>query len=247
MSTKSEWTAVHEGMMEEQRQRLGPPPTVEEIEAYENGQLSAEDEERVRALLVCYPDLARTLVRHDQPDAPRPGDADFLSQDQLTKDWKALQERIHGREPSGRVLRFWRISAAIAATLAVIFGGLLWRARSELGQPVIAYEYVLSSDAVRGTADQVTTVSPDGEHVLLTIVKDGAPGFDQYRVDILRSASTPSRRVWSGRARPSPDHRYVSIVVPTRFLDAGSYEVELFGVRDGREERLATYPFRVER
>jgi hypothetical protein len=245
MSSKSEWTAVHERMMEEQRQRLGPPPTAEELEAYENGTLPAEEEERVRALLVCYPALARTLVRRPEPETPQPGDGDYLSKDEVTKDWQSLRKRIRRGDGGGRVLRFWRFSAAIAAALAVVFGGLLWRARSELGQPHVANEYVLTSDVARGGTDLRAEVKLDGHDVLLTMVHDGTPG--PFRVDIVRTASKPGRTLWSGRPRVRPDDRYVMVVVPNRFLEPGRYELVLFGLRDGREEKLAVYPFRVVR
>src|SRR5229473_3644267 len=61
MITKSEWQMVHHSMMAEERGHGGEPPASEEVFAYMRGELSPEDEARLRERLVNYPDLVRTL------------------------------------------------------------------------------------------------------------------------------------------------------------------------------------------
>src|ERR1051325_10204358 len=62
MITKTEWQGLHQQLMADERKRMGDPPTAEEVLAYMSGELSAEEEERIRERLVCYPELVRTLT-----------------------------------------------------------------------------------------------------------------------------------------------------------------------------------------
>src|SRR5688500_16910631 len=96
MITKSDWQAVHQEMTAEERRKLGEPPTTEEMLAYSHGELSAENVERVKAWLVCNPDMARALMEPFPSDDAKPGDADFLSEEELSKRWASLQQSIHG-------------------------------------------------------------------------------------------------------------------------------------------------------
>jgi hypothetical protein len=162
MIKKTDWQAAYRDLIAEGRQRMGEPPTVEEVEAYLRGDLAAADANRVRQLLVYYPELADALeAPFPHPYQGRPGDADFLSEEEAAQDWAALQARIsspqiaavNGRRagpPSelampraaGRRsrrfwgweqdLRPWQLSGLAAALLAVFLGGLLLRSQQEL-------------------------------------------------------------------------------------------------------------------
>ncbi|HEX7152541.1 MAG TPA: hypothetical protein VF618_13720 [Thermoanaerobaculia bacterium] len=57
MITKNEWDEAIDDYLAAERERLGPPPTAEELAAYRRGALSEEGAARVRALLVCWPDV----------------------------------------------------------------------------------------------------------------------------------------------------------------------------------------------
>ena len=241
MNTKSDWTAVHEQMLEEQRRRLGPPPTVEELEAYSRGELSPGEEDRVRALLVCYPDLARTLISYDDVEAD-----DSLTPEQLAADWKSLQKRLPAADRTNNVLPFWRTTAAIAAALAVVFGGLLWRARSELSQPRLATEeYVLRSDGARGPGDDAVVVSARGELVLFSGVLRPQTDFKQYRLDLV---SADGNKLWSSAVQPWREDGYFSLLIPRSQLERGRrYQVVLNGVDGARQEVLEKYSIRIAR
>jgi hypothetical protein len=63
---KHEWDEALDAWVEQERERLGGPPTPEEVVAYTRGELSDADAERVRALLVYYPELTSLLI----PDGP---------------------------------------------------------------------------------------------------------------------------------------------------------------------------------
>lgn len=69
MITKHDWDAALDEWMFAERERLGGPPTPEEVVAYTRGELSGSDAARVRALLVYYPELTPLLGA--TPRAPR--------------------------------------------------------------------------------------------------------------------------------------------------------------------------------
>lgn len=61
MTTRHNDDSAIESWAAAKRERLGPPPSNEEIAAYRRGDLSAEEHERVRALLVLHPELNQFL------------------------------------------------------------------------------------------------------------------------------------------------------------------------------------------
>src|SRR5688572_17069965 len=115
MNTKSDWDAVRQQLMADERRRVELPPTSEEMLAYTRGELSAEEEERMRERLVCYPELVRTLTEAFPDEDPRPGDAGYVSDEEMTRRWAEIQSRVRHNPPTGgRVLQFTRAFAALA-------------------------------------------------------------------------------------------------------------------------------------
>lgn len=241
MMTKDDFEVVLSRMNAEEREALGPPPTVDEMLAFEAGTLTPEETERVRRLLVAYPDLARGLAQ------PFPEDDESLSAGEVDRRWTQFQRTMPERREPGRGLLFWRTSAAIAAALALAFGGLLWQARHDLGRPyVIGDERLLDPDGQRGGAEAAVTVSPHADWCLLTVPIIGGEGYEDYRLEIV--APGAAKPAWRSGILPRRSNDAFSIVVPRRFLaTAGTYHVVLYGVRGGGEERLATYSLRVPR
>jgi hypothetical protein len=247
MITKLDWQAVHAQLLAERRRRLGDPPTVEEMLAYSRGELSQEDEERVRALLVSYPELLRALNADFDDDDAQPGDPDYFSEEAVTRQWNEFQQRVGrrgGESDAGRVLPFWRATAAIAAALAVAFGALLWRAQSKLDDPRLGMwqEKSLEPEGYRGRGDALPAFSSEADMFLLTLMLLDERSFPSYRIDIVADGS--NRPVWSSEAtRPEDDN--FTIIVPRAFLPPGTYRASIRGVDGTRDERLATYAFRV--
>jgi hypothetical protein len=207
--------------------------------AFEEGSLPPEQMERVRGLLVAYPELARALAH------PIGEDDEPLPHGELDARWTDFQRTLPRRPELGRLLVFWRASAALAAALAIAFGGLLWQARHDLSRPhVIGDEQLIEPDGQRGGGEVGLTVSPHADWCLLTVPIIGAGGYEDYRLDI--HAPGKEKAAWRSDVLSRRSNDAFSIVVPRHFLASpGMYQVVLYGVRGGAEERLATYSVRV--
>ena len=244
MITKSEWQAINQSLMAEDRGRLGEPPTPEQMLRYMRGELSAEEETQVRERLLCHPELVRALMVSFPTEGAEPGDADYLSDEEFAKHWSSLQQRM--RRP--RVVPFWQAFGAVAAALAIVFGVLFWRAQSQLNEerlrPRIAWDQqVLLPDGQRGPSETAATLTARGQSFLLVVplVKST---FDDYKLEIVGDGDS-QRTLWSSPAMPRDDNEAFDILVPREFLKPGRTQIILYGVSGARQERLASYSLRV--
>jgi len=220
------------------------PPTAEEMLSYTRGELSPEEEARVQERLVAHPDLVRTMTEPFPAEGAEPGDPDYLSDEEFAAHWASMQKRLRRKAPAstGRVLQFWRYSAAIAATVAVVLGGMLWQLSSKLAQPRLVWEQqVLFPDGRRGPESEPATLTAQGESVLLILPLIGQHGYDRYRIDVVSGAA--DRAIWSSEALRPEDDAF-AILVPRRFLKPGTYRVVVYGLSGDSEERLAAYSLR---
>ena len=62
MITNDDWNEALDAWTAEERERLGGPPSREDVAAYLRGELAPADAARVRALLVYYPELTPLLT-----------------------------------------------------------------------------------------------------------------------------------------------------------------------------------------
>jgi hypothetical protein len=239
MITKSDWQAVHARMLAERRQGHGDPPTVEEMLAFANGELSKEDEERVRTALVAYPELLRA-VHADFDDESGEDVPEIMVERQL----RALRAGLPPATGDRRV-QFWRTAAAIAAVLALTFGALLWRAQSQIGEPRLsAWQtlYLEPDGGLRGGPVEAKTFSSTADLFLLNIALLDERHFDGYRIDLV--AANAKKPVWTGNtARPDDDT--FTVVVPRKSLPPGSYEAVVYGIDGTATRQIARYAFRV--
>ena len=214
----------------------GEPPSSEEIEAYLNGELSKEEEERLQTRLAHFPELARVFTE----PFPDPHEA----------------EVVEFAAASSRPLVFWRTAAIAAAVTAAVFGGLMFQSQSkarrltsELTRPRTDLENaLLLPDGQRGNPDEEApiTLPASGEDLLLMPALIHQPEFRDYRVDILDLNVPAPRPVWSstGIRRRSDDT--FEIWVPRTFLNPGIYQLVVYGI-DGTMEPLAKYTVKVPR
>ena len=221
MIKRSDWQAVLDEMNAEDRDIAGEPPSVEEARAYLRGELTPEEEERMRARLVAYPELVQALTAPFPPEEAE------------------VQEVEKVQKPSGKVLQFWRASTALAAMLALTFGALLWRESAGREPRVLAEAYVLSSDGQRSGSRSAGPIVAGGDAVVLAVPLFAGEAHSRYRLELVDEAG---RVAWRSevRARPADD----AFRIETS-LKRGKYQVVLYGVDGPQERRLDTYSLRV--
>ena len=238
MTTKLNWQAVHDELTAADRARLGEPPTGEEILAYMNGELSEPEKTRIRALLVAYHELARTLAH----PFPAVEEGENFSEEELSKHFAELQARV---QPKGaRVVPFRSLVAAlaVAATLAVVFGGLLVQARRESGRAFVPPEAQdLLPGTRRGGGNSVERVAPARQPLRLRISVSDQPEYPAYRLDIVNETG---ENFFSSKLLERTDNETFEVILP-RGLPAGNYRIVLHSVDGPREQQLSEYAFRV--
>jgi hypothetical protein len=247
MITKADWQAVHDEIMAEERRKLGEPPTFDEVLAYTRGELSEQEAERVRALLVWYPELARTIAEpfpEDEADGRQ-----LVSDDELTERWAALEKRIDGGRTNVR--RFPRIWIGVAAALAVVFTSVIWQSglhsrRLPQASALIddsAEDYrTLRPGGFRGGGNEFTMLEAEDDDYRLAIPIIGSSERNDFRLEIVDSSD---QQLWSSEILRRPPTDTFALVVPRAFLKPGQYEIVLHGVEGAARERLAFYPVRV--
>lgn len=214
MSTKAEWQAGNRQWIEEQRARLGEPPTAEEMLAYMRGELSGEDEERMRERLACYPELSRSLAA-PFPEEPRVATSSAFTYSKVM---------------------------AVAATILLLFTVLLWREHRKAAEPQVTWETVpLLPDGARGP-ESSPALPVQSDYVLVPALIDQRV-FPDYRVEIIDANA--GRVVWRRRSVQRRENDTLLIYVHRAYLERGRYQLAVYGIDGDREERLATYTFRV--
>lgn len=259
MTNKSEWQEANRELIAEQRRKLGDPPTAEEMLAWSRGELSESEEERIRDLLVAYPELAR-MYSEPFPEEPRPGDPDHVSEDEVRAGWNALQQRLPKRSDStlpvrdeaqrGRVVFMHYVPTAMAAMLALVFFGLFVRAEGRARyhaaqgqQPrILGAPQELDPDGNRGPSAP-TMLRKDGDAYLLKPHLINQMVYPHYKIE-LRDAKDAS--IWTNHtARPDEDDAF-QIVVPHTFLREGeTYRLIIFGVDGETSKEVGTYDLSV--
>jgi len=243
--TKSDLHTIHERLLAEQRERLGPPPTDDELFRYIDGTLSPADEARVRELLVVYPELAAAVGAPFPTDDAQPGDPDYLTAADVSQRWNEFRRR--NAPDDVHVLPWRRVSFALAAALVIALGGVLWqsvRLAEERRAPRLASdEQLLLPDGQRGPASAGATLTARGDRFLLVAPLINPPDFPGYRIDIVNVAN--ARPLWSSPVVGRPSNDTFAIEVPREFFEPGDYRVMTYGVSGSRQEHLMSYSLHV--
>jgi len=242
MMNRSDWQAVRDAFIADDRAKLGEPPTVDELLAYERGELSREEAERVQQLLVAYPELARAYA------TPFPSDDDGALPDEvIDRQWSAFRAANSGGS-GRRVLQFWRGLAAIAATVAIGFGAMLWTEHMERLLPRVLPEPAaeLTPGGSRGLPGQPQTrITPSGDSVLVVVSLVGPIDYELYRLELVNNDS--QKIIWTSEPLRAKSSRSFYVEIPSRILPDGTYEVAAYGLRGNAQEPVATYTIDVRR
>jgi hypothetical protein len=237
---KSNWQAAHEEWMAEERRRLGDPPAFEKVSAFLRGELSAIEEEQVRAQLACHPELARALVE-PFPDEDPAAERALVSDAELSERWAAIERRIDG--PRVGVLRFPHAVSALAASLMLVFAGLYWSVAVRVAQPeIVSAEFTeLRPGATRGAGRNPMPLTANHGEYQIAVPLVTVDGLTNFRV---RIEDAHGERLWQSEVVESPESA-IAVKIPASFLDPGVYDVQLIGVDGANEEELIAYPVKV--
>lgn len=255
MTKHSDWQEAERRLMAEAREQLGELPTAEEMLSYGRGELSEQEEERIREFLVAYPELARAWFA-PFPEAPREGEADAVTEDELRTGWSALQRRL-GRSRSdthpraeaqrGRVVFRRYASTAVAAALAVVFFALYVQAESrarylqrERRLPrVLAVPQDLEPDGNRGPHGAPTILRKDGEAYLLQPRLIQQVRHPHYRIELTDARGAA---LWTNSSAQPDANDVFRVSIPHDFLSAGeTYRLRIFGVDGEGQTDVGTY------
>lgn len=233
MANKSDWQEANRRLMAEQREALGDPPTPEELQAYRSGELNESEEERIRDLLVAYPELAR-MYRASLPEEPEPG----ITEEEIAAGLREVKQRLGITRPRRRIRQY--IPTTVAASLAILFFGLYVQAESRARDHartcdlprILGAPQELDPDGNRGPT-AATVLRKDGEAYLLKPRLLNQIRYPHYSLE-LRDRRGP---VWTANTAEAAQDDTFQIVIPHDFLRADSnYELRIFGI-DGEARR----------
>src|SRR4028119_1333775 len=204
MIAKNDWDAALDGWVAAEQERLGGPPTPEEVAAYTLGELTEAEAARVRALLVYYPELTSLLTDEECMAAPAP------------QQWRSLS-------------RFMPVAAGLLIALLTL---ALVQSRAELARTATKHQephvhqtrHELQALRPRGgPAEPPAYELPSGEErYLLSLRVFDEPGYRAYRLEIVHGPATKPRTVWTASAQRSIDGTF-DISIPRELIGEGTY------------------------
>jgi hypothetical protein len=220
------------------------PPTAEEMLAWSNGELPADEAARVWERLQQYPELARAYTDPFPETGAEPGEPDHVSEAELDRRWTMFRKRVQGDR--GRVVQFPRILSTIAAGIIVVLGGLLWQSQmnvrqlqNELAAPRVLEQVVLDEDAPSRGGTSATRVVT-GKDLKLVLLLTNADHFDQYKAEL--RAAGESRPRWERNVERSDED---DVEITLLRIEPGQYQIVLYGITGGKTQRLGAYSFNV--
>jgi hypothetical protein len=226
MITKNDWDAALDAWVTEERERLGGPPTPEEVVAYTRGELADAEAARVRALLVYYPELTSLLL--DDADAPA-----------LPKRWTPHS-----------LLRFMPLAAGLLIALLTV---LLIQSRGELARSaqenrtpyVHQTRYELQALQSRGVGElPVYELPPGEERYLLALTLLSETAYERYRIDIVAISGGRSNVV-STMKTVRPAEGTLELSVPRPLIQSGTFRIDVYGIEGDRTERVESFRIRI--
>lgn len=229
MIERDEWDEAADAWIAAERERLGGPPSPEELGAYMNGELAGPEAARIRALLVYYPELTSLLAEA----VPEPAD-DLLSDVEVARDRAALQARLTADDQ-----QFLHHLLPMAASVIIaVLTALLLQSRFELARlrresdlPYVhAARHELRTERSRGRATTARPyeLPPHETRYMLALILADSHDYGKFRIDIVDLTTDGGKIVWSTPAARPVDGAF-ELSVPRQFLHAGTYRIDVSG------------------
>jgi hypothetical protein len=142
---------------------------------------------------------------------------------------------------------------ALAASWLAVAGLGFWvfelrQENARLEEPAVnavIVDLAAEGEQVRGGERESVKLSSAGGHAFLDVDAAGLPVHPDYEVEILSGPGT-GRTLWTGRHLKRSQEDHFSLDLSSGFLSPGPYRLRLFGVEEGRREKLADYPFVIQ-
>ena len=220
-------------LAEDANERAGEQPQLEELADYLAGDLSPEREAQIQSHLVSNRTAATQLLDLETLAEPEPQPAEGVADLAVAAGWREQKSRIADMETARRRQNTLRWVSAVAASFFVATLGLsvhvtqLRQKVAELQTPT-ANEPVVYFDAyaIRSDTEPVTVKLGPKDRSLLFILTPTGPKWPDYEVQVLSASGAEVSS--AGGLMPS-EMGTLRLRMPRAILDAGDYEVRLFG------------------
>ncbi len=254
------WTEALKVLAADERRRVTEHPAPEDLLAYHLGELgTAERREAFQDHLASCHECARAVLDMAKfpevlPRAPQRA----LSESQLADETARLRTRIAEHRQSASLLKperpvpfRYRVAWPIAAILAFAVVGLSSQVQSLRGlrsRPEANVRAVSLGTLQRGgeAVEETALRFDQGVSSLLLILDyldSAGRSFDDYVIEVI---DEQGQRVWEGHGIRVSSFGNFTLLLPRSFVDAGRFQLVLYGIGADGRERLADYPVRFE-
>lgn len=243
----------------EGRASAGPHVEADDLVAYREQRLGAGDDRRVQEHLAWCRECAGLLADLDGFVDPLAELAEPASELELAAGWRDFRRRLEQEEAAARAegpapstRRAPRWLQAVAASLLLVSGALLWRVAdlqrslTALGEPRLNAPVVdlYTAGSLRGPEREPVVEVPAAAGVFTLILNSPAPAAHAaYRVTIERREGGA---VWSGEGLAPNAFGSFSLTLSRRTIPEGGYRVRLEGRGASGWEEIAEYGLRVD-
>lgn len=239
--------------------RQTTPPSLEELVAYVEGELTPSQEDRLRDRLALFPESSQAVLDLVEVLRVSGGDETTGPSGPHVPTWSELSARLAEEETAAsrdaeapartRIRPFWARSIvpwAAAAGLLMLIG--FWFLPQRPAAPADPQKnvrwYHLQSDAAGPTrADrwQEVKVSTEASHFGFILNLGDAGAFADYSVEISKLTESGAETVWQANGFRPGSLGTFDLLVPTGFLPVGRYQIRLRGLAAEGHQPLARY------
>lgn len=234
-------------------QPAGPDhPNIDELIAYQVGQLSEEQALGLQAHLLSCRECVELLLDLKTFVTAEGASSDVPSSFEAAAGWRSLRSRL--RKPSRPT--GWLLAASIVISIVGLSSwALLERttaselrfevARLSLPQPDVPIVDLYPESGERGpsAAPTALVIPPGAAYLTAILALPDPPEVSGFEVEI---EDGNGRTVWHGAVRIS-EHGTFRLGLPIRLFEGGDLRIHLLAVDGETRERIETYPLSVIR
>jgi len=223
-------------------------PSPDDLLAYHEGTLPDERRDRVQEHLVVCEECSQVILDFAAFPRIEPRDESArMSPQELEDQLRELEVALGRRRPVWQRHQVLLPLAAAFFTAAVGLGAWSLSLRQTVAtlrgpsaDVYVATELRPDEMQTRGGIETIEVPAWSRQVVFLLNILPAEEAYDSYGVDVF----APGRgRTLTGFPVQPPDDGGFTVMVPRAALEPGEVRIELFGVRDGRRSRIATYHF----